>query len=320
ITPNELKELYMARVDPHLTHGCEISPDSDDVHVKQLSKVQLQFIRQMLNLHSRSAIAPLFTETGIIPLRVRRFLLVLSHLIYFLGLAKEHFARAALDSSIELSARNKTSWAKDLIHAATRLPFHCPAFVLTHSTSIEDVEDYGKTVKILLQEWFQVSINQNEKLYLLYGRLEPQKDKPPAYVASKMRHYLTMVKTQTHREALTSLLLSTHHLALEVLRYANHAHQPVARSDRLCRFCKVEVETPEHALVTCTSSSDLTELRSAFLAKLFHDAPHLANLMAQLSNTEFLKSMVYSRPTIALVAKFAFNVLELFYAVPVLRP
>jgi hypothetical protein len=85
LTPKELKELYMARVDCHLIHGCEISPDSEDVHIKQLSKVQIRFLRQMLNLHSRSVIAPLFTETGIIPLRVRRLLLVLNHLIYSLG-------------------------------------------------------------------------------------------------------------------------------------------------------------------------------------------------------------------------------------------
>jgi hypothetical protein len=74
LTPKELKELYMARVDCHLIHGCELSPNSEDVHVKQLSKVQVRFIRQMLNLHSRSSIVALFTETGIIPLRVRLLL------------------------------------------------------------------------------------------------------------------------------------------------------------------------------------------------------------------------------------------------------
>jgi hypothetical protein len=83
LTPKELKQLYMARVD--CLHACEISPDSEDLHVKQLCKVQVSFIRQMLNLHRRSMIAPLFTETGIMPLRVRRLLLVLSHLGYFLG-------------------------------------------------------------------------------------------------------------------------------------------------------------------------------------------------------------------------------------------
>jgi hypothetical protein len=38
--------------------------------------------------------------------------------------------------------------------------------------------------------------------------------------------------------------------------------------------------------------------------------------MAELSNTEFLKAIIYP---IALVTKFAFEVLEIFYTVPVLQ-
>jgi hypothetical protein len=94
----------MVRVDCNLIHGCESSPDCEDIHVAQLSKVQVRFICQMLNLRARSMIAPLFTETGIIPLRVRRFQLVLKLLIYFLGLNNTDDARAALKSSLGLVA------------------------------------------------------------------------------------------------------------------------------------------------------------------------------------------------------------------------
>jgi hypothetical protein len=37
--------------------------------------------------------------------------------------------------------------------------------------------------------------------------------------------------------------------------------------------------------------------------------------MMALSNTEFLKAIIYPRVTIPLVAKFVFDVLKLFYAV-----
>ena len=166
---------------------------------------------------------------------------------------------------------------------------------------------------------FAIRVTLYEKLYLLQGHQEPQKDKPPTQVTSCMWHYLTMVKTQKHREAITSILLSTHLLAVEVLRYVDHAHQPVPRSERLCRFCKKEVETPEHALITCESSDALVELRATFLRKLFTDLPDLCNQMVELSNTEFLKAIIYPRLTIALVAKYVFDVLELFYVVPVFR-
>jgi hypothetical protein len=49
LTPKELKELYMAR-NCHLIHGCEIMPDSEDIHLKRLSQVQISFIRGVLTL------------------------------------------------------------------------------------------------------------------------------------------------------------------------------------------------------------------------------------------------------------------------------
>lgn len=57
-----------------------------------------------------------------------------------------------------------------------------------------------------------------------------------------------MVTTPSHREVLTSIMVSTHLLALERLRYVDHAHQPVPCHERVCRFCSTEVKSPEHAL------------------------------------------------------------------------
>ncbi|KAJ7662335.1 hypothetical protein B0H17DRAFT_953262, partial [Mycena rosella] len=250
---------YMARIDFHLIHGCEITSDSKDIHVNQLTKVQVRFIRHMLSLHNRSMITPLFTETGITPIRVQRFQIILTHLM--------HYACAALDSPPELSARGKRFWAKNLITAASRPPFPCPELVLDASTSIEDVQDYAKTL--------QSSINSADKLYLLHRRLELQKDKPPTQINLIMCHYLTMVKTQKHREALTSILLSIHQLAIEILCSVNHAYQPMPQANRLCRFCKKEVETPEHVLLKCTSLYALVDLQRSFLEKLLSKCPEL---------------------------------------------
>jgi hypothetical protein len=144
-------------------------------------------------------IAPLFTETGVMPLRVRRLLLVLSHLCFFLNLQDDHYARAALNSSIELAEKGNKSWASDLVKAITRLPFQCPELALTRQTAYKDVENYAKLVRKLMMEWLQEEIDSSDKLYLLHGRREPQKDKSPTQVTSCMRHYLTMVKTQTPR-------------------------------------------------------------------------------------------------------------------------
>jgi hypothetical protein len=42
LTPKELKTLYIARVDCHLIHSCEVCPDSEDIHVKALFTIQVE--------------------------------------------------------------------------------------------------------------------------------------------------------------------------------------------------------------------------------------------------------------------------------------
>ncbi|KAJ7601403.1 hypothetical protein DFH06DRAFT_1026134 [Mycena polygramma] len=319
LTPKELKPLYMGRVDCHLTHGCEVSPDSEDIHVKELCAVQVDFLRQMLNVHSHSSLAPLFTETGIMPLRVRRFLILLVYLQYLLSLKLPHLARASLNSSIELAAAGKRSWAGDVLTAATKLPFTCPAFEFRTATE-KSVAEYRKTIESRALEWLQNEVDSSVKLYLLHGRLEPQKDKPAARKTLFLRHYLFMVKTQEHREALTSIMLSTHQLALEKLRYTDHALQPVPRHERLCRFCIAKVESPEHALLECQASPEVLNLRNVFLQKFLRAVPKMQSKIVELNSIELLKALIYERSTITLVGKFAHDVLKVFYELPVYRP
>ncbi|KAJ7508183.1 hypothetical protein B0H11DRAFT_1704589, partial [Mycena galericulata] len=310
LTPKQFKDLYMARVDCHLIDGCEVSPDSEDVHVKELFAIHVDFLRQVLNFHSHSMVVVLFTETGIMLLRIWRFLLLLVYLQYLLSLKLSHLARASFNSSIELAATGKKSWAGDVLIAAKKLPFECPPLDFAYRNYVE---------KNAL-EWLQHQGDSSDKLYLMHGQHEPQKDKPAAQKTLFMRHYLYMVKTQIHREALTSIMLSTHLLALEKLRHVDHALQPVPQNECLCRFYLATVESPEHALLECHASAVVLNLRTLFLEKPFHTVLQMKHKLAELTSVEFLKAMIQERSTIVLVAKFVYEVLEEFYADPVYRP
>src|ERR1700753_3337507 len=129
-------------------------------------------------------------------------------------------------------------------------------------------------------------------------------------VISCMRHYLSMVQTPKHREAITSMLLSTHRLAVEILRYTDHAHQPVPRANQLCRFCTRAIESPEHALLECNGSEELVKLITEFLTNLFAKLPNLQGQMAELTATEFLSTVIFQRATICLLAKYVYEVFE----------
>jgi hypothetical protein len=110
-------------------------------------------------------------------------------------------------------------------------------------------------------QWIQGEVDSSDELYLIQGCREPQKDKPPAPQTPLLPQYLSMVKTQKHTEALTSLLLSIHLLAVES-----------------------EVETPEHALLACDAPIEVKSLREVFLEILFTDAPSLRRRMVELNH------------------------------------
>ncbi|KAJ7248235.1 hypothetical protein B0H12DRAFT_1020182 [Mycena haematopus] len=253
------------------------------------------------------------------PLRVRRYLVLLVYLQYLLGPKVPEFARACLKSSVELARRNKKSWFGDLCTAASKLPFECPLPEIENATP-KSIEAYAKSVENLALQWLQREIDSSDKLYLLHGRREPQKDKPPVAITLYLRHYLIMVKTQKYREALTSVMLSTHQLAVERLRYVDHAHPKVPREARICRFCLNAVETPEHALLDCMGSPAVLSIRTIFLDKLLNTVPILRQKMLELDSASFLKAIIYQRSTIVLVARYVRDILEVFYSVPIHRP
>ena len=89
-------------------------------------------------------------------------------------------ARACLHDFIELAVKNKKSWARDVLVAASKLRFDCPPFDFSTATA-KNVELYRKNVETQALGWLQHEIDSSVKLYLLQGRREPQKDKPPAH-------------------------------------------------------------------------------------------------------------------------------------------
>lgn len=312
-------QQYMARVDCHLMHGADVMPDTQVGLLHKLRTVQLKYLRRSLRIHSSSMIVPLYTETGIMPIEVRRFLSTLEQMRYALACRPGHTARLAIESSRDLHPRGQRCYFGDVLKAARLLPFaeHLPFELDIVSLTPQYVSEYAVLVRSCLSDWLlKETENRSDKLYLLWGRLEPREKekKPPAQMASCLRHYL-LVENVDHRRAITDVMLSHHHLAIEEMRRTGQSYTP--RHLRLCRLCESAVETPEHALLGCQGSTELTTLRAMVWVKLIDADPSLIEAArCQISETEMLKRIVYIRETIGLVAMFAYRVLKLFYDVP----
>jgi hypothetical protein len=87
----------------------------------------------------------------------------------------------------------------------------------------------------------------------------------------KLRLYLR-VPVLAHRKALTRILLSSHSLAIELLRYQEQLMPPIPRHARLCRMCLLDVESEGHALLAC-SVPTLVEMRKCFLMDIYSTLP-----------------------------------------------
>ncbi len=144
LLPRHAKQLYMAQVDCHLIHGCEVMPDATKSLLEPLVDVQVKFICKMLHVGSRSMLVPLHTETGITPLQTCRFVLVLNFLKYTLTLQDNHLVWAAIMNSIALHISGRKTWFTDVLQAACNLPFSLAYDLDPWSMTPDYIDTYSK--------------------------------------------------------------------------------------------------------------------------------------------------------------------------------
>ena len=205
----------MARVDPHLIYGCEVVLDENPNLVTELEEVQLTTLGRILQTSNCSMIAPLFSETGILPIRYRCAQLARRYLLYLLE-AEPPIPRKALTESQTIAHDDKTCWLTDLWHVLRNLPV--PVLFNYHADlTPEYVSTVLKNVDIAARFYVRNMIMKNTRLPLLRARLDQMgNDAPPKYYTLLFRHYLK-VTDPAHKFAITRLLIGGHPFAVERL-------------------------------------------------------------------------------------------------------
>jgi hypothetical protein len=176
LPPREGLILYKARVDPHLTAGCEVVLDVDLSLLSALEKPQKYFLRRLLGLNPRSVLAILYTETGILPIRYRRIVLALRYAKYLVGITDQRdLARAALKESLSLARLGHSCWLSDLRWVLGSLPV--PVFVdFSAFDTTEGIDGIIDDVVAACNTALQTEIGELVKTHLLKTRLEYNDD------------------------------------------------------------------------------------------------------------------------------------------------
>ncbi|CAK5267463.1 unnamed protein product [Mycena citricolor] len=202
------------------------------------------------------------------------------------------------------------------------VPSDCPLRLLPPLPSLTTsaIDDLIRKLKAAVGEYLQLDIDRwdNPKLYLLRGRLEPDTKGRLVQKPMHFRHYLS-VTNPDHRKTLTRLLLSSHSLAIERLRWTDARRPRIDPSERKCRLCRNAPETPEHVLLICDGDVSLIQLRNTLMTKFKLDVPAMPPLES-MPEIEFLRRMLFHRETIGLVAKFAYEVMAIFESKPMHQP
>ena len=242
IPPSVARMLYFALVDCHLIHAADIAPDVSPQLLAKFTDLQKRCLRRILLISKHSVIAPLYTETGVMPIAPRRVLLALRYLNYLVNLPDENYSSIALQQSEVLRNRNLPSWLADL-NVSLRNASHGTLF-LPPLRAINPVEISRLSSALQKHVWSHLynGIKSNRRLYLIHDRLEPLPDGSYKHIASKLCHYLVQVALPDHRRCLSNLLFG-------FSAFRSLSLHGVSENARSCRVCNDHRETPEHALL-----------------------------------------------------------------------
>lgn len=187
------------------------------------------------------------------------------------------------------------------------------------------VERLEVAVKESYERQARNALDASHKTWLLHNRVEyvgrGRTDASPLL----LRHYLRHITIPSHRIAFTRLLLSSHGLAVERLRWTTRARPAsVPREDRLCRFCNRlgirEVEDETHATLGCTSDPRLVELRSEMWEDADIRSSGIRAATVGLAGNEVLRELMRRPEVVKRMGKYIFQVLNVFADEPMFTP
>ncbi|KAJ6548598.1 hypothetical protein B0H19DRAFT_953126, partial [Mycena capillaripes] len=207
----DARTLYMARVDPYLTTGCDVCLDVDIKSLALLERVQLKFLRRMLGLGRRSMKAVLFSETGNWPIKYRRAFLALKYLCYLLQLDPKRPAANDLQESLALVYQQRLCWINDL----------------------RVVETAMKGVEKSMELWIDDEIQSSSRVRDIFADRKEMDTNTNTLVKKSLdfRQYLRIASPE-HRRALTKI--SGHSLAIERRRWKERGKKVVPQQWRFC--------------------------------------------------------------------------------------
>ncbi|KAF6745664.1 hypothetical protein DFP72DRAFT_1017897 [Ephemerocybe angulata] len=303
--------LYRARVDCHLTYGCEVVIDVNEPGIRKLEKEQKRCLRRLNGVGPRSPTAPLFTETGIMPIRHRRIILALRFAQYALEEPPEHWVNRAYRDVLAMYRAGKKGWMRDMVRALAKLPFAPIALDVSSMESVHGILAVITQVEISCSKYLFNEL-ASTRLPLLHGE-DRGLLSDSIQSTLRLRPYLRNVTIPAHRKALFRFLCADHYLAIEQYRRVPRRDgEKIPVDQRPCRYCDACTESEIHALFFCNGIDKLVERRAVFMDRVKAIVPsHKPEYIRD--NPIFCVHFYLEHKVLApILAKFVYDVMDIF--------
>jgi hypothetical protein len=267
--PSTAISIFEKVVEPILTYNSEISQaylpknwDYNKFHSKimdlnkELNKVTIGFLRQILGVHKKTTIVAILAETGKLPISYKIFNSIYKYWIRSYTCDSE-LVKEAMNCNMSNHQRGVQSWIKivQFILRLTNMQNHCPTNDLKLNNKL--ITTFQKNLKTTLMMDVQDRMINLSKLDF-YNKYKK---------TYKFEKYLDNVPRHLRIYA-TRLRLSSHNFPVEILRYTKKKKKKIPRSERLCKICNSgSIGDEEHYLQTC-QNQEIVDIRNNFTAEI----------------------------------------------------
>ena len=226
---------------------------------ESIDKVCLFFIRCILRVKTSTSRLMCFGELGITPPSILAKINVLSFHLRLKQLNSHSLESVVLDDLLEYREIGFPNSVSSVYNIATSYGINLDLC----DYSIESVNTLKQIIKSdYVQSWYR-SVYDNNSSLRLYKSFKGD------YV---LEPYLSCIKIDRHRHALSKFRCSSHFLEVERARHQN-CIPPIW--ERTCPFCPYAVDDELHLLLFCSRNR---ELRGQFLNILFDNQPDIAEM------------------------------------------
>ena len=273
--------IFQQMVEPILLYNCEIAqaciPATWDIEKfkknmwdeRIIDKVLKGFLRHILGVHKKTAIAGIRGETGKFPLSVNIYVQMIKYWTRMLSTNSTLLQEAHLDN-MERYRSGKKCWIRPIIYLLNV----CDVTDINITDIVTKPHSFAKIIsdkikELYVKNWEANSSDKEGKLRFYFQfkkkfELEPYLDNIP----------------RDDRKAITKLRLSSHRLPIEVMRYQNK-NQNKNWEDRRCKICNTkEVGDEWHYLTSCKNDK-IIATRSHFQEEVKKIQPQLRDFQVK---------------------------------------